>query len=200
MHLGPVIRRKYMQLYVPDVPKGQSRKALVVGVVDNREYQLLEGKGYETTKADLQPRNDSIIAMDLTKPGEEFFEQFDLVIASDVLEHIPDDCAAVKGIYDLLKPGGLGYIHVPGGNIHHPLTEHDLREGHVRHGYREEQIREVIERQPFTDIRYLKTFNPIEREAYRLCREGKDKEGLELLETAPSDGQEGKSHLFLLIR
>ncbi len=37
----------------------------------------------------------------------------DYVTALDVLEHVPDDSAVVRGFYRLLKPGGLAVITVP---------------------------------------------------------------------------------------
>ena len=38
---------------------------------------------------------------------------FDLVLALDVLEHIPDDKSGIKEIYRVLKPGGTVIIFVP---------------------------------------------------------------------------------------
>ena len=38
---------------------------------------------------------------------------FDLLICSHVLEHIPDDRAALSEIYRVLRPGGLALIMVP---------------------------------------------------------------------------------------
>lgn len=39
----------------------------------------------------------------------------DYVTALDVLEHVPDDAAVVRGFHRLLKPGGLAVITVPAG-------------------------------------------------------------------------------------
>ena len=39
----------------------------------------------------------------------------DYVTALDVLEHVPDDTAVVRGFHRLLKPGGLAVITVPAG-------------------------------------------------------------------------------------
>ena len=38
---------------------------------------------------------------------------FDRVIAAEVLEHIPDDMAAMAEIFRVLKPGGTAAITVP---------------------------------------------------------------------------------------
>jgi len=39
----------------------------------------------------------------------------DYLTALDVLEHIPDDAAAVRGFARLLRPGGLAVVTVPAG-------------------------------------------------------------------------------------
>ncbi len=38
---------------------------------------------------------------------------FDFVICSHVLEHIPNDIAAIKELYRVMKPGGWGILQVP---------------------------------------------------------------------------------------
>ncbi len=38
---------------------------------------------------------------------------FDLVIGNHIMEHIPDDAAAMKEIYRVLKPGGRAVLQVP---------------------------------------------------------------------------------------
>ena len=40
-------------------------------------------------------------------------ESLDLVVAFDVLEHIDDDAAAAKRIFELLRPGGTFLVAVP---------------------------------------------------------------------------------------
>lgn len=40
-------------------------------------------------------------------------ESFDLITSMSVIEHIPDDRAAIQKIWDLLKPGGVLLISIP---------------------------------------------------------------------------------------
>lgn len=194
MAIGPLIRLKYLELFIPCAKDS----ALLVGTVDDREYKCLSAKGYDVTKADLHPRDETIVRLDLTAPPRDFLGKFSLVVASDVLEHIPDDRAAVAGIFHLLRPGGVGYIHVPGGDIQAPLSEEDIKHGHVRHGYSEEQIKAVIHSQPFGAVQCFRTFNDIERQAAMLSLTGEEKSALELLERSPFDGRSGTCHLFLV--
>jgi SAM-dependent methyltransferase len=39
--------------------------------------------------------------------------QYDVVMANHVLEHIPDDAAAMREVFRLLKPGGIALLTVP---------------------------------------------------------------------------------------
>ncbi|RME20718.1 MAG: methyltransferase domain-containing protein [Deltaproteobacteria bacterium] len=196
--LGPEIRRRYQVRYIPFAEPGQ--KALLVGVGAESwlEQKLLETKGYQVTLADVDPRDPSVVELDLTRPPPEMHGCFDLVVASDVLEHIPDDRLACRGIFSLLKAGGLAFVHVPGGDSTAPLNDIDRQHGHVRHGYTEQQIKQVIETVEWSSMRYLKTFNLIERTACQIFQRGSRDVAEKLLEDSPMDGREGNSHLFLL--
>lgn len=84
----------------------------------------------------LGMKNVRFESQDLTKLAAR--EAYDLIIATDVLEHVDDDCGLLRGFYNALQPGGHLALHVP----HH--TRHVLGwsrlnfteiEGHVRPGY-----------------------------------------------------------------
>lgn len=52
------------------------------------------------------------IPLDITKlPFHE--QSFDVVICNHVLEHVPDDIAAMREIYRVIRPGGTGILQVP---------------------------------------------------------------------------------------
>ncbi len=62
---------------------------------------------------------------------------FDRVIASEVLEHIPDDCAAMRELARVLRPGGTMAVTVPRclpETVNWALSDeyHDTPGGHVR--------------------------------------------------------------------
>jgi len=70
----------------------------------------------EVVTADLSPKPGSIkldmCAMDVAD------ESYDIVYASHVLEHIPDDLTALKEIERVLKPGGIAILPVPAVQDH----------------------------------------------------------------------------------
>ena len=66
---------------------------------------------------------------------------FDAVVASDVLEHIEDDLAAVSEIARVLRPGGAAIISVP---AHQWLfSEHDVALHHFRR-YNKAGLRDLL--------------------------------------------------------
>lgn len=68
---------------------------------------------------------------------------FDAVVASDVLEHIEDDFAAVSEIARVLRPGGAAIVSVP---AHQWLfSEHDTALHHFRR-YSKTALRDLLER------------------------------------------------------
>ncbi len=192
--LGPIVRRTYLDLNAPDGPGD----CLVVGVVDDVEAGLLSARGLRVTKADLYPRKRSTIKLDLTCPPGNMHGTFDVVVVFDVLEHIPDDYAAARGLHALLREGGTALVHVPGGDINAPLNDVDRKHGHARHGYTEDQAKNVVLSLPWKDVRYMKTFNEIEMSAYHLAGGGQVEEAIKLLRTSPFDGTSGQAHLFVL--
>lgn len=75
--------------------------------------------GYELEKelvANMQKdpalKGDMIEQGDITKMKGK--EEYDVVIASDVIEHIEDDVKAIQGLWSFVAPGGLLLITVPG--------------------------------------------------------------------------------------
>jgi trans-aconitate methyltransferase len=68
-------------------------------------------------------------ALDFEASHAERFSRFDLVICSEVLEHLADDRRALERIMLLLAPGGQLIVTVPSGQ----KTRFDSAIGHVRH-------------------------------------------------------------------
>jgi SAM-dependent methyltransferase len=70
-----------------------------------------------------------LTALDFEQSHAQRFGQFDLVICSEVLEHLADDQRALERIRELLAPGGHLIVTVPSGQ----RTRFDAAIGHIRH-------------------------------------------------------------------
>lgn len=79
---------------------------------------------------------------------------FDLSTAFDVLEHIDDDVGALRALHAALAPGGTLLVHVPANpytdrtGVRHWVPDEEawrINAGHVRHGYRVEDLRRRVE-------------------------------------------------------
>ncbi|PIV00992.1 hypothetical protein COS54_01870 [Candidatus Shapirobacteria bacterium CG03_land_8_20_14_0_80_39_12] len=86
-------------------------KLEVTGIDLNLEYLKKAEEFVGELKVNLR-------VADATKlPFED--KTFDRIIATEILEHIPDDQKAIAEIYRVLKPGGMVMITVP--NINYPF-------------------------------------------------------------------------------
>lgn len=79
-------------------------------------FLFLTGKA-EVITADLAPGfykniDKHILQADATKLSFPD-NRFDIVIGNHILEHIPDDLAAMREIFRVLKPGGTAVLQVP---------------------------------------------------------------------------------------
>lgn len=94
-----------------------------------------------------QKRNPSVkhlllnLATPLLQP-EDRAERgtFDLIVCSEVLEHIEDEQAAVRHLYALTAPTGHVILTVPGGS----LSRFDIAIGHYRH-YSQANLARLVE-------------------------------------------------------
>lgn len=93
-------------------------------------------------------------------PREKLNRKFDIVICSEVLEHIEEDEKAVEEIYNLLTPGGLLIISVPSKNA--PLyslgyaKKFDIKVGHLRR-YNCQELNDLCRRAGFNIIETRRT-------------------------------------------
>ncbi|MFW5887077.1 MAG: methyltransferase domain-containing protein [Bacteroidota bacterium] len=76
----------------------------------SKKIELLNPIKY--IKADLNPKNDTIEHIDAT--NIKFNDNtFDFIICNHVLEHIPDYLQALKELFRVLKPNGIGILQTP---------------------------------------------------------------------------------------
>ena len=78
---------------------------------------------------------------------EETRQKYSAIYTSNVLEHIEDDSAILKGLFDSLTEGGVIGIYVPA----HPFlySTMDKEIGHVRR-YRRSELRKKVQEAGFT--------------------------------------------------
>jgi 2-polyprenyl-3-methyl-5-hydroxy-6-metoxy-1,4-benzoquinol methylase len=102
-------------------------KAQVHGIDLEAEYIANIKKRFSKRSnfsAEVADINDSETRLRLARGN------FDTIICFNVLEHIEDDAAAVRYLYDILAPGGSVIILVPAFNS--LMSEYDLLVGHYR--------------------------------------------------------------------
>jgi SAM-dependent methyltransferase len=70
----------------------------------------IKGILYRSADISIEGVDDHVDLMDLHIYPDNFC---DLFLCSHVLEHVPDDCLAMKELFRILKPGGEGILMVP---------------------------------------------------------------------------------------
>lgn len=124
--------------------------------------------------ADSRRRNPSfeLFRLDLENPQLETrhaarLGKYDLVVCSEVLEHIADDAAAARRLATLLSPEGRLLITVPGGK----MSRYDRVIGHHRH-YRPDDLEGLVRRaglEPEAMLAWGFPFHNLYRSAVRLA-------------------------------
>lgn len=95
-------------------------------------YNNLFGSDFskESVKLSKKNLNRNIFKGDLTKISDFEKNTFDIIICSEVLEHIEDDLLAINNLYKLLNKNGLLIITVPFNSKY--WSQHDKFAGHIR--------------------------------------------------------------------
>ncbi|MCP4602714.1 MAG: methyltransferase domain-containing protein [Proteobacteria bacterium] len=113
---GASERHRALYFYLRDGPPGISgiREAAVLDIAPDgfltNAFFRTGNPGY--VSMDIAVSRRPSVIMSLTELG--FAEaSFDLVICFHVLEHIPDDAAAIREMHRVMKPGGRTIVQVP---------------------------------------------------------------------------------------
>lgn len=152
-----VARRQTIMSMLKDVPKNS--QILDIGCSGGVLMLALKEAGY-TNVTGLDFSNEAIEqckskglehvhVMDAHYPKFPN-ESFDVIIASDCLEHLEKDDVALRNWYSLLKKGGQGYIFVPA--FMSLWSEHDVINHHYRR-YTKNELSEKAEKSGFKVIK-----------------------------------------------
>ncbi len=99
-----------------------SRWGEVSGVESDRE--LLSRESLEDSRLHVGPFGSELTSL------SGFSGPYDVVVALDVIEHLPDERPALRQMHEMIAPGGLLVIHVPAGK--NLWTRHDETNRHYR--------------------------------------------------------------------
>lgn len=125
VHLGGSAEVQYIYRSLVS-SMGPGSRILIVGVMGGRDYFLFKNLGYQVTALDLGPQPD--IAPILIGNVEEFVPfddgQFDVVLLSEILEHLREDVQALLNVRRVLRDDGRLIVSLPFFN--------DWEEGHMR--------------------------------------------------------------------
>lgn len=139
-------------------------RGYVVHAMELNQEKLFRVESY-AQEAGLM--NVSFQVADLTKI-DHVTRQADLVVCSDVLEHIPDDGSAVRVLRALTRPGGILVVTVPRISQFASRIENSF--GHERIGYEERQLCGTLESAGFQILRTGQFFKIFGRIAWGIDR------------------------------
>ena len=130
--------RQFNDKHLKQFAKGVKKKK----ILELGSGKPAKGKYYYSAKRFFDKSNDFLQSDVTPKYGHkvidatkmDFNQEFDIILAMSILEHIYDFHSALKNIYRALKPGGIALFIVPGSYPLHDepgdywrFTEHALR-------------------------------------------------------------------------
>jgi len=153
------------RLFVDNLPRNPSARLLEIGCSagNTAAYALAQGKcgwccGVELCAgpaAEAQKKMDQVVLGDIEKLKLDFPpKSFDVLLLSEVLEHLVDPSAVLRNLHDLLKPGALVMAGSP--NVCHHSVLRMLLKG--RWDYQPEGIMDATHLRWFSPSTYREMF------------------------------------------
>lgn len=115
----------HINLYFP-IKKGKKKKLIEFGCATGAASSVLREYGYEVTATDIskyavtRARKNYKGVNFLVHSMEEPFtkKKFDVAVAFDVIEHLPDPKKGLKNAYNLLNKNGVAIFTTPNDYLH----------------------------------------------------------------------------------
>ena len=186
-HIGDYVRTIHFLKNLSALPVTSFQRVLDAGCGDGH-HSFLVAKRFphiHVTGMDIDLRDSkmSAAAPNVVLVRDDLLNlkdraRYDFVFSIDVMEHIPDNQAVLRNIFDALKPGGFFYLHLPnknqGKNIlpakflrhFHKWAEKE----HVGKQYTIDQAATVLVQTGFTVMDAKFTFGRLGRLAWELDR------------------------------
>ena len=156
-HWWFVAKRNILKLFIKkNIGEIKGLKVIDIGCGTGAILQMISDLGADAVGVDMshealkfcREKNLNVV---LGKGESIPFEsgRFDLVLASDVLEHVDDDAGAMREIERILKPGGVFIATVPAHQWLFSAHDHLL---HHRRRYSKNEFRKLLENN-FEDVK-----------------------------------------------
>ena len=116
---GSLPRHRLLWSHVADDCHGSVLHLAPEAVLGDRLASLAA----DYVSADIEPGRADVVADITALPFDD--DRFDLIVCSHVLEHVPDDRAAMRELRRVLAPGGRALIQTP-VNYDQPATYEDV--------------------------------------------------------------------------
>jgi SAM-dependent methyltransferase len=97
-----------------DIDARRPQSVLEIGGIDRP--LLGKGRGYAYDGLDIESREGCYLAYDdfLVQSVEERIpRQYDMIVSITLLEHVRDNTASVRSMFEALKPGGVTHHYIP---------------------------------------------------------------------------------------
>lgn len=116
---------EYVDRYYP-IKKGWGKRLIEFGCATGAASSVLRDFGWDVTATDVSKyaidrakknfKGIKFLVQDMEKPFKG--EKFDLVVAFDVIEHLPHPEVAIRNVWSLLKNGGTTIFSTPNDYPH----------------------------------------------------------------------------------
>lgn len=159
----------YKKINESKVESGKSKVKLIdIGAGNGLFLKFFKSNGFQVAGIELERENVENMLKDPQLEGVDIrqgditqltgSEQYDVVIASDVIEHIEKDGVAIEHLWSFVAPGGLLIITVPAHA--HLYGKRDEAWGHFRR-YDKDSLKSKVQSVKSGSIEFITFWNTV---------------------------------------